>query len=56
MAFDINVTEAAKALADEAASKLVPPITDALAELPAALVDALDGLTITVSITRKAKS
>ena len=52
---NLDIPEAAKALADEAAVKLIPPLTDALAALPAALVAALDGMEITITIKRKAQ-
>lgn len=53
---DLSLPDAAKALVDEADLKLLPDLIAALNKLPAALVDQLDGLTITVTIARKVPS
>ena len=44
-----TASAATKTLVDEFAEKIVPVLTAALEKLPAEIVDALDGLTITFS-------
>lgn len=50
---DIDAPAAAKMLADEAAAKLEPILLNATAQLGPTLQNALDGLTITITVKKK---
>ena len=52
---DLNLDEAAKMLADEAAAKIVPALEKSLHAVLDRLLEEIDGLQITVTVTRKPK-